>query len=143
MTAMDNANAQQFVNRVNKTGGASMDAGSGKLLNPGKRGYMVGGEPDTAGNQIPPTSIPADQFGPEHVTRAMNALHHATGGRSRVNLGAWNDGEGNVVLDAASRVKRPGEAMRKGRNRNQKAVWDNKRMREIDTGGNDKQGGTA
>lgn len=137
MSALNNVNAEQFVNQVRKTGGASMDAGSGKLLRPGQRGYMVGGEPDTEGNQIPALGrIPSDQFGPEHVQAAMDTLNQATGGRARTNLGAWED-EGSVVLDAASRVKRPGEAVRKGRNRNQIAVWDNKHMREINTGGND------
>jgi hypothetical protein len=136
VSALNNVNAEQFVNQVRKTGGASMDERSGKLMQPGQRGYMVGGEPDTEGNQIPPKKIPSDEFGPQHVTDALASLNQATGGRARTNLGAWED-EGNVVLDAASRVKRPGEAVRKGRNRNQIAVWDNKHMREINTGGND------
>lgn len=131
---MSNLNAQQFVNRVNKTGGATMDLRSGKLVQPGKRGYMVGGESDTSGNRIPTRTIPEAEFGEHHVHAAVQALQALTGGRGRVNLGAWKD-NGNVELDASSRTRRQGEAVRKGRARGEKEIWDNKNMRGIDTGG--------
>lgn len=127
-------NAKQFVNHVNKTGGATMSVNSGKMVQPGKKGYMVGGEPDTEGNRIPTRSVPEAEFGEGHVYDAVKALHELTGGRPGVHLGAWKD-NGNVELDASRMTKKPGEAIRKGRARGEKAIWDNKKMTEIDTGG--------
>jgi hypothetical protein len=134
MSAAENLSAEQFVSRVKKTGGATANLATGKMVNPGKRAYMVGGERDTKGQPIPADIIPAQEFGPEHVENAARKVTEATGGRARVHLGAWQD-EGKVYLDASSVTKRPGEAIRKGRSRGEFEIWDNKRMRGIDTGG--------
>jgi len=134
MSAADHLRAEQFVNRVRATGGATMNLRTGKLVNPGTRAYMVGGEPDKSGVRIPTHAVPADEFAAKHVEEAAALLREATGNRARVHLGAWQD-DGNVEIDASSVTRRRGEAIRKGRNRNEKAIWDNKHMREVDTGG--------
>jgi hypothetical protein len=123
---MADLNSQQFVSQVQKTGGASMDVRSGKLLQPGQRGLMVGGV-----QGIPETRIPAEHFGEQHVKDAVTHIQNATKG-SGIHIGAWSEG-GDVVLDASEKIKRPGEAIRKAKNRGQDAVWDNKSMKEIDT----------
>ena len=130
---------QQFVQRVRDTGGASMNIRSGKLLAPGKKAYVVGGEPDKSGAAIPPVSVDAGEFGESHVSAMLGNVRSATGNRARTNIGAWSD-NGKVVLDASAVTKRPGEAIRKGKNRDQQSIWDNKHMREIDTGGHDGAG---
>ena len=134
MSAHDNLSAKQFVDRVKATGGATMNIKSGRLVNPGAKTYMVGGEPDTSGQRISTRKIPADEFAEKHVEEAVAILRDKTGGRARVNLGAWQD-EGNVEIDASATTRRRGEAVRKGRSRGEKAIWDNRHMREIDTGG--------
>ena len=134
MSAQDALNTRQFVNRVKATGGATANIRTGKLVNPGKKTYMVGSEPDTKGQPIPTVAVNSEDFNASHVTDAANTIKAATGNRARVNVGAWED-EGKVYLDASATVKRPGEAIRKGRNRKEKSVWDNRRMRGIDTGG--------
>lgn len=128
---------EKFVNQVQKTGGASMDLNSGKLLQPGKKGFMVGGEPDRHGAPIPAHAVPEDDFGEKHVSDFVNYMKNVSGSTFRVNVGAWKD-NGEVVMDASKKAKRAKEAIRKGRNRDQKAIWDNKNMREIDTGGVDR-----
>jgi len=134
VAASDNLNTAQFVSRVKSTGGATANLSTGKLVNPGTKGYMVGGERDTKGAQIPSTIVPSSEFGEQHVAEAANKIRGATGNRARTHLGAWED-SGKVYLDAASVTKRPGEAIRKGRARNEISIWDNKRMKEIKTGG--------
>lgn len=120
----------RFVSVTRQHGGATMDARSGKILPAGARGYVVGGEPDKHGNRIPTTYVPEHEFGTEHVRQMANGVRKATGGRARVNVGSWIS-EGQVEMDASGRTKRPGEALRKGRNRGEKAIWNNKRMDEI------------
>jgi len=134
MSAQDNMNAQQFVDRVKATGGATANIRTGKLVSPGKKVYMVGSEPDTKGQPIPTTTVKAEDFSAGHALTATNNIRAATGNRARVNVGAWQD-QGNVYIDASATVKRPGEAIRKGRNRNEAAIWDNRKMKSIDTGG--------
>lgn len=140
MSASGNLSGQQFtqfVERVHQTGGATMSLQSGKLLNPGKRAYLVGGEPDSTGVRIPTQRVPVEDFQEKHVQEMTSELLRRTGGRGKVNLGAWSE-DGHVEMDASSSAHRPGEAVRKGRNRGEKAIWDNKHMREIDTGGRGK-----
>lgn len=132
MSADENLSAKQFVDRVKQTGGATMNARTGQLVNPGQKAYMIGGEPDKHGARIPTKYVPASEFNEGHVHDAVNALREVTGNRARVNLGAWQD-DGNVELDASSTTRRPGEAIRKGRGRGEKAIWDNRKMREVNT----------
>jgi len=123
MSALDNVSSQQFVNQVHKTGGASVHANSGKLLPPGKSGFMVGGT-------APSMQVPSEEFGPEHVQKFAASLpaDHST------YVGGWEH-EGQVYLDASQKVSRAKQATRLGKNRNQISVWDNKNMKEIPTGG--------
>lgn len=123
--------AQQFAAHVQKYGGATMNVRTGAILPPGKRAYVVGGEPDLSGQRIPTKYVPSSEFGHEAVLSHWQHLAANTRGKN-VNLGAWSD-NGNVELDASRSVKRPREAIRKGSSRGEKAVWDNGRMTEIDT----------
>lgn len=135
MSALDHLSDAQlgaFVAHTRAHGGATMDVRTGALLRPGKRAFMVGGEPDQHGNRIPTTYVPTEHFGVEHVRSTLESIHSATGGRARTSIGSWMD-EGNVELDASARTRRPGEAMRKARSRGEKAIWDNARMREVRT----------
>lgn len=131
---MSEPNNRRFVEQVHGTGGASMDL-RGRLLQPRQFGYMVGGEPDRAGNQISSYSVPENEFSAEHVTKFMDYTRSMAHPAARnIHVGAWkNDGE--VVMDVSRRVKRAKQAKRLGKQRNQIAVWDNRHMREIPTGG--------
>lgn len=54
----------------------------------------------------------------------------------RAHMGAWRDkATGNVHLDVSHNIPRQREAVTAGRTRNQIAIWDVKRKREIRTGG--------
>lgn len=120
---------QNFVDQVNKTGGASMNVKSGKLVQPGSKGYMVGGTPG-----VPTKRVPAEEFGPQHVAEYEDSIKSHTKNWGQMHVGAWSDA-GNVEMDASTKVGRKKEAVRKGRNRNEKAIWDLKGSKEIDTGG--------
>lgn len=120
---------QHFVDQVKKTGGASMNVKSGKLVQPGSKGYMVGGTPG-----VPTKRVPAEEFGPQHVADYEDSIKSHTKNWGSMHVGAWGD-SGNVELDASVKVPRAKEAIRKGRNRNEKAIWNNKKMTEVDTGG--------
>jgi hypothetical protein len=127
-----NLNGQQFVKQVHKTGGASANAQTGRMVRPGESGFFVGGEPDRGGNQIPAAIIPEKDFKPEHVEEYAKKVSQATGNRHDVHIGGWKN-EGKVYLDASARVPRGGEAVRKGKARGELAVWDNKHGKEIPT----------
>lgn len=127
---------EKFIQQVQKTGGASMDLNSGKLLQPGKPGYMVGGEADRHGAPIPSWGVPESDFGDEHVSKFVDYMKQASGSTFRTHVGAWKD-NGEVVMDASKKVKRAKEAIRKGKNRDQKAIWNNGKMTEVSTGGQD------
>jgi hypothetical protein len=124
--------AEKFARQTTETGGATMGVRTGKLLQPGRKAYVVGAEPDTEGNPVAGVQISQDQFSPEHVKAAHARIAKVTGGRARVGLGAWTH-EGSVYLDAVATTSRPSEAIRKGRNRGEMSVWDNKNMSEIPT----------
>lgn len=126
-----NLAAQQFVAHVQQHGGATMNLKTGQILSPGKKAYVVGGEKDTSGQRIPTKYVPAEHFNADTVSAHMDHLSANTKGKG-ASIGAWSD-NGNVELDASRTVKRPGEAVRKGAARGEKAVWDNKNMSEIDT----------
>lgn len=126
---------EEFVRRVNQTGGASMGLHSGRLLQPGRSGYMVGGEADRHGNPIPSWNVPESDFGAEHVEKFVDYMKGVTGSSFRdVHVGAWKN-EGEVVMDSSRKVKRAKQAIRMGKNRNQISVWNNRQMKEIPTGG--------
>lgn len=136
MTATANlseAQFQQFVDRVRQTGGATMNLRSGRLIEPGAKVYMVGGQPGKTGTRIPTQKVPVNDFGVEQARQAAQSVREQRGGRGG-NLGAWQD-EGNIELDASGVTHRRGKAIRNGRRRHEKEIWDNEHMRGIDTGG--------
>lgn len=54
----------------------------------------------------------------------------------RAHMGAWQDrATGKVHLDVSHNISRQRDAVSAGRTRNQIAIWDVKRKREIRTGG--------
>jgi hypothetical protein len=133
------ADHEKFVQQVQQTGGASMNLSTGKLLPPDARGYMVGGESDRSGQQIPAWSVPEHEFSTDHVGKFVDYMKSVVGSSGRgLHVGAWKD-EGNVEMDASRKIKRPGEAIRKGRARGEKAIYDIKGKRDIDTGGRQKR----
>lgn len=126
----DQANAERFVSEVRATGGASMDVHSGRLVQPGQHGYMVGGESDISGHRIRTGYVPASELDAGRVQRGVQWLRENTTGRHMM-LGAWTDSAGNVELDA-SRSMHKHHALREGRARGEKAIWDNHHMKQID-----------
>jgi hypothetical protein len=125
---MAEARHENFVNQVNKTGGASMNVKSGKLVQPGSKGFMVGG------SGVPTARVPEAEFGPEHVAAYEDQIQKHTKNWGSMHVGAWKD-DGHVEMDASQKFGRRKEAVRKGKARNEKAIWDNKSMKEVDTGG--------
>lgn len=127
----NNLAAQQFVAHVQQYGGGTMDLKTGNILTPGKKAYVVGGEKDKSGERIPTHYVPQEHFNADTVAKHMDTLSGAMKGKG-ASIGAWSD-NGNVELDASRAVRRPKEAIRKGAARGEKAIWNNKKMSEIDT----------
>lgn len=110
-------------------GGFSVKPSSG--LSP-KSGYMVSLPGHT---QIVAES---DIKGPNGSALIQNYARQHAGAlqQAGAHIGGWTDSEsGKVYLDVSQNIRNKGEAVHQGVARNQKAIWDVKRQREISTGG--------
>lgn len=143
MSAHDHLSEAQlgaFVQRTKEHGGASMSPRTGNFVPPGVTAYMVGGHPDKAGNEIPSKTVPADEFGVQHAREYVGHVMSVVDPVDRsARIGSWHNTDDNkVYLDVSSHMLDRDQAVAEGKKRNQLAVWDNKNMDEIPTGGNGK-----
>ena len=123
--------AQQFKEHTEKHGGATMNVHTGKILQPGESGIVVGGEPSKTGKRVETGYVGNDKLDTAKVMHQWARVKDATSG-ANVNLGSWKDA-GNTEFDASSVVHDRRQAVSLGRSRAEKAVWDNARGQEIDT----------
>lgn len=123
--------AQQFAAHTEKHGGATMNVHTGKILQPGEHGYVVGGEPSTKTGKRVETGYEA---GPVSAGTVMHHWARVKGETSgpNVNLGSWKDA-GNTEFDASSVYHDRRQATELAGKRAEKAVWDNAKGEEIDT----------
>lgn len=121
---------QQFVDHTNQHGGATMHANTGKMLQPGEPGVLVGKEPDTSGVPVPTREAHGDPLGLNETHSALMRAQILTGGASHLHLGSWKNDSGKVDLDAVGKYDRP-TAEHLIRKRDEYAAWDNEKMEEI------------
>jgi hypothetical protein len=114
-----------------KLKGATQHAVTGEMLKPGVPGYMVGGEPDTAGNKITESRYPSiAHFHLGAVVQERDRVQRATGNRSNAHLGSWWEDD-EVVVDASGRYLDRDKAVAHMERRGETALWDNANMQEI------------
>lgn len=141
--------AMQFATNTQRQGGATQNLRTGRLLkgnirvkdeigkhvevpNTADPGYIVSGEPDTSGQRIPTRYIPRKEATPIVAIQERSRLQEATNSPEAA-LGWWRDkGKAAPVESDASAVYRDRRRAKLiGRRRGEKAIWDNKRQREI------------
>lgn len=96
------------------------------------KGYMVSQQGTTL--NLPLNALAT---GDAHkIMQGYASMHAAALRKSGAHFGGWHDKEtGHVVLDVSHNIKNRNAAVRAGVARNQKAIWDVRKKREILTGG--------
>ena len=119
-----------------------MNVRSGEVAEPGKPGYIVGGQPDARGQRIP-TQYQAESGGTD--------LGTVMGHRSRIraqttdratSVGYWRDTEvpnSDYEVDASSIFHDRRTAINVGQRRGEKSVWDLQKMDDIRLDGKGKR----
>jgi hypothetical protein len=111
--------------------------------NPGGFSVTPNGTSPTGGYMV---SLPghslivneADLAGPKgrDILEGYAQQHAQALAQSGAHLGGWTDkASGKTYLDVSQNVSRASHAIKLGKERNQIAVWDVKRSREVKTGG--------
>jgi hypothetical protein len=128
--------AKDFIDQSNsESGGATANANTMRLVQPGREMYIVGKEP-TAPNKkgkaksIPTTYVPQKGLHPMRVVQEAAKIVKKTKGRPTVNIGSWKN-EGKFELDASRGYPTEKEAMGLADDRNEIAIWDNKNEKPI------------
>lgn len=123
--------ASQFANLTNDpdVGGATMDAHTYTVAEPGHQAYFVGGEKDDKGERIPTHTVP----GPLDAMSVLQETHRVQkmSGSPRVALGSWHNDDGSVDMDASAGYKSQEGSLVVAARRGETAVWDMRRMREL------------
>ena len=121
-----------FAASTERTGGATIDVNTGEQVNvddPKADTYVVGKEPDTAGKPIPTTSIRSSD-----ILTKTNALRKGivekTGARPGASIGSWKTKGGAVDIDASAMEPDLDKAMEKAKDRDEKAIFSTKKLRE-------------
>jgi hypothetical protein len=106
------------------------------VAQPGEPGFFVGGQPDSQGNRIPTANVPVDEFTPEAVEQ-HRARISAAAPDSNTLVGAWKDSNKGpaapIEIDASGQFDNHRDAMRVATQRGERAVWNNRLMKEIRT----------
>jgi hypothetical protein len=122
--------ALAFIASTDKTGGATMNAVTGHVLEPHEPGYVVGAEPDTKGDRVPSGSFPAKQLTVANVLAERTRVREATGRRENANVGSW-EARGRVITDASRTFPVQSEATLAALDRREEAGWNNTRMHDM------------
>jgi hypothetical protein len=127
--------AMQFATQTAKTGGATMNAKSGRLLEPGRPAYVVGGEPNDKGTRVPTEETPVSEFSPATVIQHWNRIRSQSMNQPFANVGSWVDTKAGpnapVEVDQSGTYADRASAKVIGKHRGEKAIWDNGAMDEI------------
>jgi hypothetical protein len=143
--------ARLFQKFTQEHGGATMDVNTGEFVDASdetKDTYVVGKEPDTAGNPIPTIPLNKEALGtpdianetslPEMVSKfpkMVSDIRSKTGGRKGASIGSWitTDKAKNptgVDIDASAQEPDLGQALQKAKVRNEKAIFSTKKLRQ-------------
>ena len=130
-TNLSHAQFKGFVQTTAKHGGASMDATTGHIYQPGEDAYMVGQAPSIHGSAIQTQVIPGTPS-PARAAAAHRSITRQTGGRPGVAMGSWKD-RGSTEIDASEAYTSRAKALHVGEDRGEKAIFGMKDMEEIPT----------
>jgi len=116
---------------VRANGGLSVNMKDGSIP---KDGYMVARDKKFA------SIVKADDFFDEargaEILSSYMKQHKSEFNNSNNYLGLWhNTKDGQVYLDVSENIKDEGEAISRGRERDQISIWDVVNLKEIETGG--------
>jgi len=121
--------ASNIVRFTQEWGGLSINMVDGSMPT---TGYMVAKPPEFS-RIVDEVDFSNPVKGPKILSDYMKT-HKNDLGNGRNYLGTWlNDSK--VYLDVSENIQELFEAIRRGRERNQKAIWDVANLSEIDTGG--------
>jgi hypothetical protein len=129
-TNLSHAQFKGFVQTTAKHGGASMDATTGHIYQPGEDAYMVGQAPSVHGPAVQ-TQVTAGG-GPARAAAAHRSITRQTGGRPGVAMGSWKD-RGSTEIDASEAFSSRAKALGVAEDRGEKAIFGMKDMEEIPT----------
>jgi hypothetical protein len=121
--------ASNIVKFTQEWGGLSINMVDGSMPT---TGYMVA-KPPEFGRIVDEIDFINPVKGPKILSDYMKT-HKNDLGNGKNYLGTWLN-ESKVYLDVAENIQELFEAIRLGRERNQKAIWDVANLDEIDTGG--------
>lgn len=121
--------ASDIIRFTQEWGGLSINMVDGSMPT---SGYMVAKPPEFS-RIVDEVDFSNPVKGPKILSDYMKT-HKNDLGNGRNYLGTWlNDSK--VYLDVSENIQELFEAIRRGRERNQKAIWDVANLSEIDTGG--------
>ncbi len=128
--------AQQFVDNTREYGGATMNVHTRRVAQAGERGFFVGGQPDASGKRIPTENVAPSDLTPETVENSRARIA-AAAPDSNTLVGSWHDSNKGpsapVEIDASGQFDNHRDAMRAATQRGERAVWNNRLMKEIRT----------
>lgn len=130
-TSLSHAQFKGFVQTTAQHGGASMDAATGHIYQPGENAYMVGQAPSIHGSPVQ-TRVVAGTPSTGQAAAAHRSITGQTGGRSGVAMGSWKD-RGSTEIDASEAFHTPEAALGVAERRGEKAIFGMKDMSEIPT----------
>jgi hypothetical protein len=120
-----------FSDLANRTGGATMNVRTGEVAKPGSPGYIVGGQPDRKGKQVPTEQEQRANL-PEIMGHRQRVAKSTDNPRAAV--GYWRDTEvkdSPYEVDSSTIFRDRRAAVSRGKQRGEKSVWDLKRMKDI------------
>ena len=121
--------ASDIIRFTQEWGGLSINMVDGSMPT---TGYMVS-KPPEFGRIVDEVDFSNPVKGPKILSDYMRT-HKNDLGNGKNYLGTWLN-ESKVYLDVSENIQELFEAIRIGRQRNQKAIWDVANLDEIDTGG--------
>lgn len=120
----------QSLHSANK--GATMNVHTGEVLTPTKSsGFVVGGEPSAEGSRIPTEETVGATPSLPVIMANRRRIRGLTAGIEDASMGSWVNTSKNVEWDASRKYESLPEAMRIARTRNEKAVYDVRRNKEV------------
>lgn len=131
-----NLSSAQFVSNTKEYGGATMQAHTGRVVQPGEPGFFVGGQPDAHNKRIETQKVPSGDLTPEVVEKSRARISAAAPDPNTL-VGSWHDNNKGpaapIEIDASGQFDNHRDAMNVATSRGERAVWNNRLMREIRT----------
>lgn len=119
-----------FSHATHNEGGATLNLGTNRLINPGTEAYMVGGERNTVGERVPTKML--NSVPPLSALQMMEHVRKETGGTKGASVGSWkNPKTGEFELDASRSYPNKEWALSTAKKRNEAAIFNMKTMEDI------------